>query len=90
MINYLEDGVFDKKVNKCLALDPFTQQNIISYNINSSNIKPGYLKTMKINYYTCSMECFNLFENLPIFTYHYELTCLCIKNCYDNIEINKL
>lgn len=75
MINYSEVNIFNKKVNKCLTYDPF-----------NSKFEIYKLETKK-KYYDCSFNCFELYDNLPPFSFHYELSCACIKKCYE--EINK-
>jgi hypothetical protein len=91
MINYSEKNVFSYNVKKCLSFDPFDynmKQQLHLYG-NENNIdKAIYDKLMisKVQYFTCTNECFEVFNKLPLITYHYELSCRCIKNCYDMIK----
>ncbi len=93
MINYSEKNVFDLKVKRCLEFDPFTIKNE-NYSlvklIHKQNIEDK--NEMMFKYYNCSNACFEIYENLPVMTYHYELSCKCIYNCYQDMKtkINSL
>ena len=92
MINYSEVNILDVEVKKCLTFDPFRleKNNKLSIN-NIIDLKQKNLdeiKQIQFNYYNCSMNCFELYENISILNYHYELSCLCIKNCFE--QINKI
>jgi hypothetical protein len=91
MINYTNRNVLDKKVKKCLNFDPFLAKSGLK-NEEFTNLFHGKYQKEKLelqkNYYTCSSNCFQMYENLPIMNYHYEISCECIKGCYDDL-INK-
>ncbi len=102
MINYSEQNVLDEKVKKCLMFDPF--DNTIALDKDTINLDNQfnlvYLKNkinitnynkLKAKYYNCASDCFELYQNLPIVNYHYEISCVCIKDCFDQIleEITK-
>jgi hypothetical protein len=82
MINYNENNIFSEKVYKCLAFDPF----------NSIQLKENKLFTNleKKQFYKCSFDCFDIYENIPTWTYHYEISCLCLEKCYDNLKVLKI
>ena len=81
MINYSEENVFNKKVKKCLTFDPF-KQRVDEYTKNKVE-----LDQIKLNYFSCAEKCLNTYENLPLVVYHYEISCFCIKKCYDDSKI---
>lgn len=87
MINYQEGSVFEKKVRKCLIFDPFTNTN---YKNEIKITEKSKLKELQTNYYSCASNCFEEYENLPILTYHYELSCLCIKSCYEKLNLTSI
>lgn len=90
MINYSDFNILDGNVKKCLTFDPFTldKDNMLSiYNViglKQENLEE--IKQIQLDYYKCSMNCFELYENISILNYHYELSCLCIKNCFEHIN----
>ena len=88
MINYSEENIFSPKIKKCLSFDPFLTNN----NITLSKDKPEpkqreLLLNLKKEYYSCATDCFDLYNNIPIYTYHYHLSCICIKKCYNKEDL---
>ncbi len=92
MINYSDENILNEKVKRCLTFDPFRVDADHPYGINTKiDLKQKNheeIKQMQLNYYQCAMNCFDLYENINIFKYHYELSCLCIKSCFDKLETN--
>ena len=85
MINYNDENIFKGINKKCLTFDPFNlKYNKFQIKIND----PHKEKSIKEEYYECCENCFDLFDNLPLFNYHYEISCLCIKECYEKIKRN--
>lgn len=84
MINYTEENVFNLKTKKCLSFDPFDKTSS-KMQIDTSSTNKDLLTNLQRKYYTCAYNCFDTYENLPIITYHYELSCLCIKNCFEDL-----
>ncbi len=80
MINYSDENILNKVVFKCLTFDPFSKD--LAYSKYLKN-KTDYNIDLHLKYYSCANECFDLYDNLPVYNYHYELSCLCIKNCHD-------
>jgi hypothetical protein len=77
MINYSDDMIFNKTVLKCLTFDPYTHPDY------KDKIDPQNKQALAEKYYTCASNCFETYDNIPIVNFHYELSCLCIKKCYD-------
>ena len=83
MINYNDGNIFLRKNKKCLTFDPFeTKDELFSIKINDSKKQQKFRE----EYYSCSENCFDVYENLPVFNYHYEISCLCIKDCYEKLK----
>jgi hypothetical protein len=83
MINYNDQNIFNKDNKKCLTFDPFETKNQ-TYLIKLKDKKRE--NELKEEFYTCSENCFDLYENLPVFNYHYKISCLCIKDCYEKVK----
>ena len=82
MINYNDGNIFQKNIKKCLTFDPFeTKTELYSIKINDRITEMKLRET----YYKCSENCLDVYDNLPVFNFHYEIACLCIKNCYEKI-----
>ncbi len=89
MINYSDENILETKVKKCLTFDPFRIKSNHPYGLNSLNLfnsNPNEIKKIQLKYYECTANCFDLYENINILKYHYELSCLCIKKCFNKIN----
>ena len=82
MINYDDSSVFNKNNKKCLTFDPF-ENKLEKFFIDVKDKSKE--QNLRKEFYECSESCFDTFDNLPVFNYHYEISCICIKNCYENI-----
>jgi hypothetical protein len=87
MINYSEKNVLDLKVKRCLEFDPFMIKNE-KYCLAkvTEKMKIEDKNELKLKYYNCSNTCFEIYENLPVMTFHYEISCDCIYKCYLDLE----
>lgn len=83
MINYNDQNIFNKDNKKCLSFDPFDSK-FQNYSIKIKE-KTREIE-LKKEYYSCCEDCFDVYENLPIFNYHYKISCLCIKECYEKVK----
>ena len=89
MINYSDENILDSRVKKCLTFDPFRIDSNHPYGLNSLyilNYETNKIRQIQLKYYECTTNCFDLYENINIMKYHYELSCLCIKKCFNEIN----
>lgn len=84
MINY-NDNIFTNETKKCLNFDPFYTNNT-NYKLNLSTKDEITQKTLKLQYYKCANDCIPIFNNLPPINFHSNISCHCIKQCYNQIK----
>ena len=90
------DPFIVKDKYKNLLLDDISKDKLMEFDalfeegMKNKN-KNKILKYFEIrkNYYNCSNECFTLHKNLSVMNYHYDISCMCIQDCFNSlIDLN--